>query len=109
MKADISTKIYKSVFDVTEDHFMVNKVVKAVIINFGDARGDIVVENDNFGTRRKYADFTEGKKKAGLNPLQIVFSGLEFAIACRDRYIGADDQIHTFGEGEDVLNERTKK
>lgn len=108
MKADVSTKIYKSVFDVTEDHFMVNKVVKAVIINFGDARGDIVVENDNFGTRRKYADFTEGKKKAGLNPLQIVFSGLDSAIACRDRYIGADDQIHTFGEGEDVLNESAK-
>ena len=40
-------------------------------------QGDIIVKNDNFGTRRKYADFTEGKKKANLHPLQIVFSGLE--------------------------------
>ena len=104
MKADASTKIYKSVFGVVENHFMVNRAVKAVIVNFGDERGDIIVENDNYGTRRKYADFTEGKKKAGLNPLQIVFSGLESAIACRDRYIGSDDQIHVFGEGEDVLS-----
>jgi hypothetical protein len=100
MKADKTTKFYKRM-GVEENHFMVNKVVKAVVINFGDK--DIIVENDNFGTRRKYADFTEGKKKAGLNPNQIVFSGIDLAIACKDRYIGADDKIHTFGEGEDIL------
>lgn len=99
MKADKTTKLYKSVFGIQENHFMINKVVKAVIINFGDERGDIVVKNDNYGTRRKYADFTNGKKAAGLHPMQIVFSGLESAILSKDRYIGSDDQIHTFGEG----------
>ena len=95
MKADKTTKLYKSI-GVNESHFMVNKEVKAVIINFGDERGDIVVENDNFGTRRKYADFTNGKKKAGLDPMQIVFSSL---------YIGGDDKVHVFGEGNDILDE----
>lgn len=109
MKADLTTKIYKKVFGVTEDHFMVNKVVKAVIINFGDERGDIIVENDNFGTRRKYADFTNGKKKAGLHPAQIVFSGIRMAVALEERYIGADDKVHTFGEGDDVLKHLSAK
>ena len=103
MKADKTTKIYQKVFGYTENHFMVNRFVKAVIINFGDERGDIIVKNDNFGTRRKYADFTNGKKEAGLHPLQIVFAGLETAIALKDRYIGADDKIHTFGEGNDII------
>ena len=62
MKADATTKMYKK-YGFSENHFMVNKAVKAVIINFGDERGDIIVENDNFGTNRKYADFTNGKKK----------------------------------------------
>lgn len=98
MKADKTTKIYQKVFGYTENHFMVNRFVNAVIINFGDERGDIIVKNDNFGTRRKYADFTNGKKEAGLHPMQIVFLGLEAAIASRDRYIGADDKIHIFSE-----------
>ena len=93
-KADVTTRIYSDVLGVTENHFNVNKEVKAVVINFGN--GDIVVTNDNFGTRRKYADFTEGKKKAGLHPMQIVFSGIEMAHACGDRYIGKDNGIHTF-------------
>ena len=96
MKADLTTKIYKKVFEHTEDHGNVNSFVKGVIINFGDGRGDIIVWNDNFGTRRKYADFTEGKKKAGLHPTQIVFSGLKCAKVCHDRYIGKDDLIHEF-------------
>ena len=96
MKKDITTKIYKDVFGVTENHGNINKIVKAVIVNFGDDRGDIIVTNDNYGTRRKYADFTEGKKAAGLHPLQIVFSGIDAARLLHDRYIGADDQEHTF-------------
>lgn len=96
MKADITTKLYKRIVGANENHENVNKYVKAVIINFGDDRGDIVVENDNFGTRRKYADFTEGKKAAGLNPCQIVFSGVEIARLFHDRYIGKDDKIHKF-------------
>lgn len=107
MKADKTTKLYKGI-GMNENHFMVNKAVKAVVINFGDDRGDIVVENDNYGTRRKYADFTEGKKKAGLHPMQIVFSGLDMACAMHERYIGSDDKIHTFGEGEDLLKELSK-
>lgn len=96
VKADISTNIYQSVFGITENHMDVNRHVKAVIINFGDERGDIIVENDNFGTRRKYADFTEGKKKAGLHPLQIVFSGVDVAHQFGDRYINEKDEICTF-------------
>lgn len=96
MKAEKTTRIYKDVFGVSENREKVNSFVKAVIINFGDERGDIIVKNDNFGTRRKYADFTNGKKEAGLHPMQVVFSGLEMARICHDRYIGKDDQVHTF-------------
>lgn len=67
---DKTTKLYKALGH-EENHKNVNKTVKAVIINFGDDRGDIIVENDNFGTRRKYADFTKGKEKAGLHPLPM--------------------------------------
>lgn len=96
MKADLTTKIYNNVFDIQENHNKINKFVKAVIINFGDERGDIIVTNDNFGTRRKYANFTEGKKKAGLHPMQIVFSGIELAHICHDRYINQNDEICEF-------------
>lgn len=96
MKQEFTIKISKQL-GIEENHKNVNKEVKAVIINFGDERGDIIVENDNFGTRRKYADFTQGKKKAGLNPLQIVFCGLNIATD-NDRYIGKDDQVHFMKE-----------
>ena len=95
MKADISTKIYKSC-GIKEDHASINKFCRAVILNFGDERGDIVVENDNFGTRRKYADFTNGKKKAGLNPLQIVFTGIDNEHIFGTRYIDKDGNIKRF-------------
>lgn len=93
---DIVANIYKNVFDSDIAQENINSYVKAVIINFGDERGDIIVENDNFGTNERYADFTEGRKKAGLHPMQIVFTGLEIAHVLGDRYIGADDQIHKF-------------
>lgn len=96
MKKELTTKIYEDVFGIDENHFDVNKEVRAVIINFGDDRRDIIVENDNFGTCHKYADFTNGKKKAGLHPMQIVFSGLEMAKLCHERYIGKDGEVHTF-------------
>ena len=95
MKADMTTKIYKSM-GVEENHKNINSFVKAVIINFGDERGDIIVKNDNFGTHRKYADFTNGKKEAGLHPMQIVFSGLELAHICGDRYINKNDEVCYF-------------
>ena len=96
MKIEKTTKMYRDIFGIQEDHTGVNKLVKAVIINFGDNRGDIIVTNDNYGTRRKYADFTEGKRAAGLNPNQVVFNGLELARIFHERYIGRDDQIHQF-------------
>lgn len=96
MKKELTTKIYKNVFDVEENHKNVNKFVKAVVINFGDGRGDIIVKNDNFGTRRKYADFTNGKKEAGLHPLQIVFTGLEFAKLTHERYMNEKNEICYF-------------
>lgn len=95
-KKELTTEIYKKVFNVDENHKDVNKFMKAIIINFGDERGDIVVENDNFGTRRKYADFTEGKKKAGLHPMQIVFSGIEPAQIFHTKYINRNDEICEF-------------
>jgi len=95
-KMDKTTKLYKDVFGIKENHENVNKFMKAIIINFGDERGDIIVENDNFGTRRKYADFTEGKKKAGLHPGQIVFSGIESAKILHERYIDKDGNVQTF-------------
>lgn len=96
MKKEVTTTINKKVFGYEEDHKNVNSFVKAVVINFGDERGDIIVENDNFGTKRKYADFTEGKKKAGLHPWQVVFSGLEMAKISHDRYIDKDGEVQTF-------------
>ena len=87
MKCDATTKIYRAL-RVELDQANVNKYVKAVIINFGDERGDIIVENDNFGTRRK--------KKAGLHPMQIVFSDIDIARACGDRYVNKNDEVCYF-------------
>lgn len=95
-RMDLTTKIYRDVFNVEEDHKNVNKFLKAMVINFGDERGDIIVENDNFGTRRKYACFAEGKRKAGLHPMEIVFSGLEVARICHERYIDKNGIMQTF-------------
>lgn len=95
MKADITTKMYRAT-GIKENHDNVNRFVKAVVINFGDGRGDIIVTNDNYGTRRKYADFTNGKKAVGLHPGQIVFSGLDIARIMKERYIGPDDKVHAF-------------
>ena len=96
MKQELSSRIYKNVFDYEIDEKNVNKIVKAVIINFCDERGDIIVKNDNFGTRRKHADFTNGKKEAGLHPLQIVFTGFECMRAFHERYINAKDEVCEF-------------
>ena len=95
-KRDLTTKIYDEVFDIKENHEDVNKYMKAIIINFNDERGDIVVENDNFGTRRKFADFTEGKKKAGLDPMQIVFTGFDSAKVLHQKYVDKDGNVCTF-------------
>lgn len=95
MKCDVSTKVYRA-WGIELNQANVNKYVKAVIINFGDERGDIIVENDKFGTRRKYADFTNGKKKAGLHPMQIVFSGVDIAKVCGDRYVNKNNDICCF-------------
>lgn len=94
---DNVTRMYREI-GFMENHKNVNKFVKAVVINFGDERGDIFVENSNFGTDEEFADFTDGRKKSGLHPGQVVFSGIDVATAMKDRYIGPDDKIHTFGE-----------
>lgn len=96
MKKELTTKIYDKVFNIKENHEKINTFCKAVIINFGDERGDIIVANDNFGTRRKYADFTNGKIKANLHPLQIVFTGLDTAKAFGQKYINIKDEICFF-------------
>lgn len=95
MVIDASARVLKNVFNVKLTSENENRKIKAVIVNFGDERGDIVVTNDNFGTRRKYPCFTQGKKAAGLHPLQIVFLGLQYATG-RDRYINENDEIRYF-------------
>lgn len=95
MKCDATTKIYRA-WGAGINQANVNKYVKAVIFNFGDERGDIIVENDNFGTRRKYADFTNGKKKAGLHPMQIVFTDINMARVSGDRYVNKNNEVCYF-------------
>ena len=94
MKADATTRLYKKVYGIEESHADVNKHVKAIIVEY--ASGTVVVKNDNFGTRRKYADFTNGKKEAGLRPLDIVFSGVELAHILHDKYINEKDEVCFF-------------
>lgn len=49
----------------------------------------------------KNADFTNGKKEAGLNPMQIVFSGVDVAAVSYDRYTDKDGNVRVFGAEED--------
>jgi hypothetical protein len=95
MKTDYNVTYQRKV-DPQLNHINVNKRVKAVIVNFGDTRGDIIVTNDNFGTRRKYASFTEGKKKAHLNPYQFVFNGIDLEKLTNDRYIDDNNNVQYF-------------
>ena len=85
MKKELTTKIYKKEFKIEENHTNINQFLKAIILEFEDEK--IIVENDNYGKKRKYADFTNGKKKAGLHPMQIVFSGIEAAKITHQKYI----------------------
>ena len=91
----MATKIYSDVFEKKIDEGKnINSWLKAVIVNFG--HGDICVKNDNFGTRRKYADFTSGKREAGLHPMQIVFAGIDVEHMLGGRYISINDEICAF-------------
>ena len=97
MKKEIATKIYSDVFNTKIDEGKnINSWLKAVIVNFGDERGDILVKNDNFGTRRKYADFTGGKREAGLHPMQIVFAGIDVERMFGGRYVNKNDEVCFF-------------
>lgn len=94
---EMSTQIYKKVFGLKENHYQVNRYVKSVIIDFGEKHGgEVVVKNDNFGTTEKYADFTNGKKEAGLHPMQIVFRGIDTARELHDKFVAPDDKIYRF-------------
>lgn len=97
MKKEMATKIYADIFGTKIDEGKnINSWLKAVIVNFGDERGDILVKNDNFGTRRKYADFTNGKRESGLRPMQIVFTGLDIERMFGGRYINKNDEVCFF-------------
>lgn len=78
----------------------VNKWLKAIIVSFGKDvdPNEYVVTNDNFGKRRKYPDFTEGRKTAGLHPLQMVYNGPAAEAQSGTKFIGKDDKIHSFKE-----------
>lgn len=104
MKQDLTDKIYKDVFnfDISENlNINLNKYIKAIILDFHDK--SVVVENDNFGTRRLKMCFTEGKKKAGLHPFQIVFAGISSEL--ETRYIDKNGNIHKIKE---LLNNERK-
>lgn len=94
MKREISDKIYKKVFNYTVDSTNLNKKVKAVVLKLNDR--EAIVYNDNFGTNHKYMDFTNGKIKAGLHPMQICFSSLEVARIFGDEYIDENDNRRKF-------------
>ena len=95
MKKEMATKVYADVFESKIDEGKnINSWLKAVIVNFG--HGDICVKNDNFGTRRKNADFTSGKREAGLHPMQIVFAGLDVEHMLGGRYISKNDEVCAF-------------
>ena len=97
MKIEMATKVYSDVFGAKIDEGKnINSWLKAVVVNFGDERGDIVVKNDNFGTRRKYADFSNGKCEAGLHPMQIVFAGIDVERMFNGRYIDKNDEVCFF-------------
>lgn len=96
MKADKTIKMYKKLgLGIFDPNKSINKQVKAIIVNFGDERGDIIIKNENFGTRKKYPDFTEGKKKAGIHPMQIVYSGA-LAHELHEKFINEKGQICEF-------------
>lgn len=76
----------------------INKWLKAVIINFGDDRGDITIRNSNFNTSKKHPDFTLGKEEAHLSPYQIVFSTLDLERSLNGRYVNEKDEIKYFCE-----------
>lgn len=97
MKKEMAAKVYSDVFGKNIDEGKnINSWLKAVIVNFGDDRGDIRVKNDNFGTRRKYADFTNGKCEAGLHPMQIVFAGIDVEHMLGGQYINKNDEVCAF-------------
>lgn len=95
MKKEMATKVYSDVFGTKLDEGKnINSWLKAVIVNFGDE--NIQVKNDNFGTRRKYADFTNGKREAGLHPMSIVFAGIDVERMFGGRYINKNDEVCSF-------------
>lgn len=97
MKKEMATKVYSDVFGIKlNEGKNINSWLKAVVVNFGDERGDIVVKNDNFGTRRKYTDFSNGKCEAGLHPMQIVFTGIDVERMFNGRYINKNDEVCFF-------------
>lgn len=93
MKTEPVIKIYTELFDYKHD-VKTNKLIKAVVISINEK--DYTVTNDNFNTRRKYPDFTEGKKAEGLHKHQIVFLGIELASVTNDRFIDNNNQLHYF-------------
>lgn len=79
MKMDISDKIYKDVFKQNNNVIGLNKIIKGIVYTTKDGK-EIIIKNDNFGTRRKYLDFTNGRKEANIHPLQIIVSDVDFLL-----------------------------
>ena len=77
MKMDISDKIYKDVFKQKNNLTGLNNIIKGIVYTTKDGK-EKIIKNDNFGTRRKYLDFTNGRKEANIHPLQIIVSEFDF-------------------------------
>lgn len=92
MKSETYIKTSEMILKDTPIDF--NKEVKAVVVGFRDR--EVIVENDNFGTRRRYPSFEKGKEKADLHPSQIVWAGLTLAAIVGDTYINKDGKRKKF-------------
>lgn len=73
-KADLTTKIYDEIFDVKENHFNVNREVKAVIINFGDNRGGHCCQQRQFRNSAQICRFHQWEERSGTSPNADCFS-----------------------------------
>lgn len=92
-----ATELLTSNSKLKSDFSNLNKVLKSVIVDFKDGNGEIIIDNDNFGTRRKYPDFHP--EKHGLHRAQIVCGGIWCAAHIDDQaYIDNNNNICYFAD-----------
>lgn len=101
MGKDFMTDFYEKAFDIDIDCKGFNDIVRGLVVELYDADGNMntyLVDNDNFGTDEEGMCFNDGRRKAGLPPMQVVFWGIEEAIENDRKFIDADNNIRSFRE-----------